>query len=350
MILFSFLLAALAGQPRITLPKGVSQQTMFRCSFKDKTGNLWFGTTGAGVYKYDGRSFIRYSETEGLASPFVTGITQDNKGNIWLSTNNGVFYSNGKRFNRLKITGFSSENPSSPFGIAANSPSDKALDVYCIVSDKKGNIWFGTEGQGLWCYNGSSCTNFRYMDTAWKPVSKEGSIDYKENGFVSALLVDRMGNIWISANETSLSFYDGKAFHRLDVANSNHHTLQMIEDKSGNIWMATRLDGLCRFNGRSIKSFKEKEGVTDNMASCICEADNGNLWLGSLGRAGAGGGGVKGITMYDGKRFIHIPSQNMRNSQVWTVIEDNAKGIWIGTKEFGLFRYDGKTFTEITSL
>jgi ligand-binding sensor domain-containing protein len=32
--------------------------------------------------------------------------------------------------------------------------------VYCIAEDKKGNLWFGTKGGGVSCYDGKSFTNF----------------------------------------------------------------------------------------------------------------------------------------------------------------------------------------------
>ena len=67
---------------------------------------------------------------------------------------------------------------------------------------------------------------------------------------------------------------------------------------------------------------------------------NGNIWFGSLGKAGTGGTGLKGVMVYNGKTFRHISSKGMRNNQVWTVIEDNSGNVWIDTKEFGLFRYD----------
>ena len=339
-----------AGLPKITLPKGISPQTMFRCSLKDNGGNLWFGTTGAGVYKYDGKSFTRYAEKEGLTSTFVTGIAQDKRGNIWVATDNGIFCSKGGLFSSLEIPVFDGSNASSTLGIASSNASNKKLQVYCIVGDKKGNIWFGTEGQGLWRYNGATFTNFKCIDSTWIEVSTGGSANYKQNGFVSALLEDKNGNIWISSSLTCLTYYDGKTFHSLNINHSRHHTLQMIEDRSGNIWMATRLDGICRFNGKKIQSFTEKDGITDNMASCLYEAGNGNIWFGSLGKAGTGGSGLKGVTVYNGKTFTHISSKGMRNNQVWTVIEDNPGNVWIGTKEFGLFRYDGEKFTEFTTL
>ncbi len=341
------------GQSSITLPKGVNQQTMFRCSMKDKAGNLWFGTTGAGIYKYDGKLFTRYAENEGLSSTLVYSIAQDIKGSIWVATNNGIFYNKGSRFNRLEIPELDHSNSFSSLGISnANSPLNRKLQVYCVVCDKKGNIWFGTENQGLWRYNGTNFTNFRCADSTWIEVPKGNSYaDYKQNGFVQSLLKDKKGNIWVSSFSTSLNYYDGKTFHKVTTNRlSRAHTFQMMEDKLGNIWMATRNDAICRFNGKTIESFIGKEGIHDNSASCLYEAQNGNVWFGSLGISGSGGKGVKGITIYDGKSFTPISSKGMRNNEVWTVIEDNSNNIWIGTKEFGLFRYNGKSFTEFTTL
>ena len=70
--------------------------------------------------------------------------------------------------------------------------------------------------------------------------------------------------------------------------------------------------------------------------------------MGSLGKSGTRGEGLKGLTVYDGKTFATIPSSEMRNNEVWTVIEDNKGIIWVGTREFGLFKYDGKKFKEVT--
>jgi len=46
-------------------------------------------------------------------------------------------------------------------------------------------------------------------------------------------------------------------------------------------------------------------------------------------------------------KHFRLYRKGMRNRQVWTVIEDNTKNIWVGTKEFGLYRYNGKEFIEL---
>ncbi|WP_435354946.1 ligand-binding sensor domain-containing protein [Emticicia sp. SJ17W-69] len=332
-------------ETKISLPDGISSQTMFRCSMKDKDGNLWFGTTGAGVYKYDGKLFTHYSEKEGLSSNFVVSIAQDIKGSIWVATNDGLCYSDGNNFERLVIHNF--ESPKS--NIITNNLPAKKIQVFCVIGDKNGNIWFGTESEGLWKYDGHQLTNFKYADSKWKEVNNMSSINYQHQGFVSAIVEDKKGNIWFSSSTNGLNYYDGKSFVVVGKNSSAIHTLQLIEDTIGNIWMATRLNGICRYNGKTLESFLEKDGVSDNMASSLYEAKNGKIWFGSLGKAGTSGGGLKGITVYDGNNFTPIASTGMRNNQVWTIIEDNIGNIWVGTKEFGLYRYDGTTFTEFTT-
>jgi len=36
------------------------------CGLQDKTGNLWFGTTGDGVYRFDGKLFTNFTMKDGL--------------------------------------------------------------------------------------------------------------------------------------------------------------------------------------------------------------------------------------------------------------------------------------------
>ena len=72
----------------------------------DKSGNLWFGTSG-GVSRYDtslpaiagtdgndtvgqGTVFKNYSNIEGLINNYITSILEDKNGNLWFGTRGGV--------------------------------------------------------------------------------------------------------------------------------------------------------------------------------------------------------------------------------------------------------------------
>jgi len=65
---------------------------------EDKRGNLWFGTDGGGISKYDGVSFTHYSQKEGLSGNVVSSMAEDRNGNIWIGTSEGLNKFDGKSF------------------------------------------------------------------------------------------------------------------------------------------------------------------------------------------------------------------------------------------------------------
>ena len=57
--------------------------------YRDKSGNLWFGTQGGGVSRYDGKSFTNFTTAQGLANNVVSSICEDKSGNLWFGTQGG---------------------------------------------------------------------------------------------------------------------------------------------------------------------------------------------------------------------------------------------------------------------
>ncbi len=58
----------------------------------DKNNNIWVGTYGGGLNRFDlstGR-FHQYNETTGFRSNVIYGILEDDKNNLWLSSDNGI--------------------------------------------------------------------------------------------------------------------------------------------------------------------------------------------------------------------------------------------------------------------
>ncbi len=70
--------------------------------YESKSGDLWFGTFGGGLNKYipgkpsEASKFKVYSVSDGLPSNVIKGILEDNEGNLWLSTNQGLSKFNPK--------------------------------------------------------------------------------------------------------------------------------------------------------------------------------------------------------------------------------------------------------------
>lgn len=123
-----------------------------RAMFQDSKGVIWFGTNGEGVIRYDGNTFTNLTEEKGLGNPGfgrtgiegksgtlarVFAINEDNNGGLWFATvDSGVWY---YKDNQLK-------NYMKEDGLASNI-------VVSIFNDNQGNIWFGTEN-GISVFDG----------------------------------------------------------------------------------------------------------------------------------------------------------------------------------------------------
>ena len=76
---------------------------------KDKKGNIWIGTYGGGLSKYDYHSFTNYSTKDGLSHNYIHTLFEDSKGNIWIGSRNGVNVYNGYTFDTIKLNNSSKQ-------------------------------------------------------------------------------------------------------------------------------------------------------------------------------------------------------------------------------------------------
>ncbi|HKZ65079.1 MAG TPA: response regulator, partial [Chitinophagaceae bacterium] len=63
------------------------------CLYDDHKGNLWIGSDGGGLHKYDFKTkqIKLYNDKAGINGNVVYGIQQDDAGLIWITTNNGIY-------------------------------------------------------------------------------------------------------------------------------------------------------------------------------------------------------------------------------------------------------------------
>lgn len=278
--------------------------------FRDKLGNLWFGTSGGGISRYDGKSFTNFTTAQGLVNNFILCITGDEAGNIWFGTSGGV-----SRYDWKSFTNFTTEQ-----GLANNM-------VLCMSLDDKGNIWFGTEGGGVSKYDGKSFTNF---------TTSNGLV----HNTVLSITADKSGNIWFGTL-VGLSKYDGNSFTNYTMDNGlPENVIRSIhEDKTGMIWLGTS-EGLSRFDGKSFTNFKAEQGLVSNLVRCISEDVAGNIWIGTN----------KGISRFDGKYFTSFTTeQGLASNRIRCITDDETGNLWFGTNGGGVIRYGGRAFTNFTT-
>jgi len=307
------------AQPKLIKTQNSQPSDNVNCSLEDKSGNLWFGTTGEGIYVFDGKTFTQYTKSDGLKSNMTFCIFESSDGEIWLGTNDGLYIFNGSTFTEVYIT--------SPI----NSRHNK-FHVFSIMEDNIGKLWFATV-EGVYVYDGNSFELFI--------VKKEGKGYMSDKHNTERMLQDADGNIWFGSRVNDGVFrYDGKSIlnFKLEELEGHKWAWPALQDKHGNIWFSN-WGGTYRYDGKSFTSFTKKDGLCSKVIARIVEDNQGNIWF----------GGGEGICCYDGKSFTHFTTKDgLPHNGVWSILEDSKQNIWIGTRNTGLCKFNGKTITSLS--
>lgn len=283
-----------------------------RSMTQDDLGNLWLGTDD-GLTKYDGKYFSHYTTNQGLSNNLILSVIHDSKDNIWF----GTFRGGVTRYDGIFLTSFGTSN--SGFNDVVNQ----------IFEDKKGNLWFAT-GEGLTKYDGENLT--RYTES-----------NGLSNNDVRTLTEDKFGNIWIGTNGGGVSVFNGKQFanYTEDVGFVQNYVNTLLTDSFGNVWIGTASNGVVKYDGELFSLYTKKEGLNSNLIRSILQDSAGNMWFGSTDT---------GVTKFDGTFFTtYTSNEGLSSDYIRSLLQDRDGNIWLGTRGAGLSRFDGDIFTHFTS-
>ncbi len=194
--------------------------------------------------------------------------------------------------------------------------------VPCIIRDKHGLLWFGTE-DGLSKYNG-------YTVKVYKNESgNPGSITQKR---INTLYEDKQGNIWVGGS--ALSFYDRKSDSFINYplfGDANAEVKAISEDDQGNLWVGAMSD--LRLFDRKARKFGESffEGKSklhrNYTVTCLVRGKQGNFWIGT----------TEGLIRFKQKTgHITVFRKNARGSvaanKIKAILEDKDGNLLLGTE------------------
>jgi ligand-binding sensor domain-containing protein len=107
---------------------------------QDAQDNMWFGTQAQGTIRYDGKNWRTFSVRDGLIGSQMQCMLKDNKGNMWFGayaaydgTGNGVSCFDGTHWQNFN-----------PWPNLNWWPNFGRYNVISIFQDDEGNIWFST--------------------------------------------------------------------------------------------------------------------------------------------------------------------------------------------------------------
>ena len=305
--------------------------------FEDRNGNLWFATVLEGVFRFDGKEFVNFTKKDGLGSDMIRNIVQDDDGTIWIATTNGLTKYDGASFTMMtKYGGIKSKAGFSEHGFHRDLwdilidkrgelwittmdgvfqfdgdkfsrfpmpviATKKKFEftpkmVYCVYEDKDGDLWFGTDGAGVVRYNGK--TTVVYTSEA----------DGLSSDNVCKIYQDSRGDYWFGTSNGGVSRYDGNTFttHLRNKEYSKHtgwgRFMSIFEDRQRNVWFGASQTGggVYRYDGNSFVYLSEKDGLGTGGVPSIREDRSGNIWFGT----------TTGVYYLDGEKFINFTKNN----------------------------------------
>jgi ligand-binding sensor domain-containing protein len=326
------------GQKRKTVerkePKAYTSADIVTSSLIDKNGDLWFGTTTEGLYRFNSEKFSTFNEDDGLCSNQIWDIFEDDNGIIWLATNIGLCKYNGKVFTQIPL----------PY---IDVSSDWYQNIYptvnpnqanALIQDNNGIFWIGTSGGGAYKYDGTTFQNI----LAEKGRKYEDSLHHN---VIQSIIQDKNGNIWFaSMSNGGITKYDGETYHEFKTESglSDNMVRYIYQDREENIWIGTngnRNGGLDKFNGENFMNFNESNGLCRNNVSIIYQSKDGTMWFGS---------DRGGICYLENGEFI--PIKELSEISIRTIIEDRNGNMWFGGRKGNLWKYDGENLTDLTQL
>lgn len=240
------------------LVKGL-EDVGIRDIYRDSEGVLWIANSNGMLFKRNKDKSFEKVNIEGVLRDLILSIIEDNNGNIWLGTRQGVAKLNKKTY---KLDFYSEAD-----GLGGRNVSK-------IVKDQSGNLWMACSGGYLTMYDGENFKIFGEADGV-KP-------------YIICVEADDLGNIYFGAYTGGLYKYDGKIFINYNIENSGLRSetpYALIADDENNIWIGTSY-GVEKFNPRTetFVHYGKTEGFLglEVNYNAIDMDENNNIWFGTI--------------------------------------------------------------------
>jgi len=310
------------------------------CSiFEDSQGRFWFGSHSEGVGRWDGHEFSYYTVADGLSGNHVRTIQEDSAGNLWFGTGKGISRFDGKSF-------------TTPVG---RNQDDGNVALGQTWRKEAGDLWLiGDSGKPAAQFNGQGVYRLDGRRLEFLPFPVPAEVANRGDFRVTSISRGRNGMIWFGTYPAVFG-YDGRNFTILDdrtlglaAADEPFHVRSVFEDSRGVLWIGNNGLGVLRYDGRSLSNFTQQHGLSlkDKGAAeslgrvfAIAEDAAGHLWFGTRD---------SGVWRYDGERLTQFTERDgLTGSLVWTIYRDRRDRLWFGLGDGSVYRFNGTSFDKV---
>jgi streptogramin lyase len=234
-----------------------------------------------------------------LAGNYIYSVFVDSKQRVWIgNSEKGLSVFDSSRFrNYGRQNGFAD------------------VKIRAIAEDNDGKIYLGTDGQGVYTYDGSVFSALQGM-----------------NGkFIRAIQKDKDGNMWFAtAGKGIYKLYLGEKKPLKNFYFNDGRMTCLHEDKLGRMWYGSESNGIGYISGDEVQkaAIGLKQGLPSNVIRCLTEDESGHLWVGT------GGSGIASVDLYHGDFVLHkIDHTNgLTSSNVYLLIADKKDNLFVGSE------------------
>lgn len=163
----------------------------------DSEQKIWVATRRNGLFLIDSDENIKnynYSENSNncISSDIVQSICEDNAGNLWIATFNGLNKYDKKERKFLQYE-FINEN--------AYTLNDAS--IYCLMKDQQGTIWSGSFYGEINCFHPEHSTfSYHFVTKDIMPSSPS------KHAIFGKTVEDNEGNLWMATERDGLYFFN----------------------------------------------------------------------------------------------------------------------------------------------
>ncbi len=263
--------------------------------FDDGEDDIWVGTQG-GLLRLSPSAAVTVTTPAG-SPQIITAIYHGTQGPLLVTDLNGRLYRVG--------TGKTEEPTLLRVPLP---PSLDRLPVRNVFRDSKGNLWIGTDGQGVARISSNGTAQF---------TMRQGLV----NDFVRAFCEDRDGSIWIGTDGALSRWHDGR-FENFDTSSGLVYASirVLFLDRDGDLWVGTD-GGLSRYRAGSFVADPVLNRLRGLKVWAIHQDSTGAMWIGTHGD------GL--FRLQDGRLSRFTTQQGLPNNKIHFIAEDSGQNLWM---------------------
>lgn len=247
----------------------VSTDLVVRSVLFDSKDSLWLGTE-AGIFRVSTKNpNIKNADLQLISKELTYEMTETSDGSIWMGLVAG-----GMRYHKGKTLKFGPQNGFTNFLVKG------------LLEDREGNIWFTTDGDGV----------YKFINPAFTSINSTSGLS---GNTVSCLALDPSGKLWIGYFDEGMDIWDTKTNTPLPIPAQlrNRRVNCLSIDNEGNTWAGLAGPGVYKISKTKTEYIPLDGHLSYQGVVLHLQAGKGKeMWISTS----------NGVLLHDGEKITHF--------------------------------------------